>query len=385
MATATAPQQPPAATAAVKLPIIDTDVHPATMLTDPTLRQFVPQKWIDYHELIGLRPSSSLFTTPPHRPNVQRLDSDPPEGGIPGSSPSFAARQLLDEYDMSAGILSNTRATFYQGNGYMPTEMAVDMCRAHNDWHRERWIEDDPRWYASINVPHEMPELAAAEIHRCMGLSDRYVQVQIERRQDYPSGHPRYWPIYAACAEYDIPVAFHTGGNRRTTACGQPSTYFEEHCDYALSNGPSAASFIFEGVFEQFPTLQVVYIEQTWAWAVPFSWRLDASYRKLRDEVGHLKRWPSEYLRDHFYFTSQPMEEPEALEETVALFEQMVDAGLEDRLMFSSDYPHWDFDAPADAVPAIFPLKWRQKILGESASKLYKIALLPDSGIEVPV
>ena len=67
---------------------------------------------------------------------------------------------------------------------------------------------------------------------------------------------------------------------------------------------------------------------------------------RMRKEVPHLKRPPSEYLREHFWFCTQPIEEPEQPQHIVAY----VEAIGWDRLMFSSDYPHWDFDDPRSAL-----------------------------------
>ena len=54
-----------------------------------------------------------------------------------------------------------------------------------------------------------------------------------------------------------------------------------------------------------------------------------------------LEKPPSEYVLDRCYFTSQPLEgadDPEYLESMIRLFD-----GAEN-LMFSTDYPHFDFD-----------------------------------------
>jgi predicted TIM-barrel fold metal-dependent hydrolase len=40
-------------------------------------------------------------------------------------------------------------------------------------------------------------------------------------------------------------------------------------------------------------------------------------------------------------------------------------------VMFSSDYPHWDFDSPVKALPAATPAQLRGKIMGENAARLY--------------
>jgi predicted TIM-barrel fold metal-dependent hydrolase len=355
--------------------IIDTDVHAQTALSDPTLAAYIPARWREHLELVGMRMRQQELTRPRIREHAHRLDSVPPSGGIPGSDPNFAREQLLDTYGMHAGVLNNN--TLIKCFGHSPIDLQLAIARALNEWHRDRWLAADPRWYTSIAAPYERPELAVKEIQWCReetgADSDRFVQLLMERRADYPIGNPRYWPVFEACEHYGIPIAFHVGGNDRVTACGEPNYYFDEHCDFALSNFNSVASLVFEGVFDRFPNLKFVFVEQSWSWVIPFNWRLDASWRLLKSEVPHLQRKPSEYVREHCYFTTQPMEEPENAEDQETLYRLLESEGMGDKLMFSSDYPHWDFDSPYESVPESFPLEWRRKILGGNASALYKI------------
>jgi hypothetical protein len=44
--------------------------------------------------------------------------------------------------------------------------------------------------------------------------------------------------------------------------------------------------------------------------------------------------------------------------------------GSEDFLMFATDYPHWDFDSPEQALPHTFPRDLRQKILTTNARRV---------------
>ncbi len=39
--------------------------------------------------------------------------------------------------------------------------------------------------------------------------------------------------------------------------------------------------------------------------------------------------------------------------------------------MFSTDYPHWDFDSPWAVFPQTFPKDLRQKILADNAKGFY--------------
>ena len=53
-----------------------------------------------------------------------------------------------------------------------------------------------------------------------------------------------------------------------------------------------------------------------------------------------------------------------------------------DKLMYSSDYPHWDFDEPTN-LPRPRRSRRRRKILGQTASELYGIPLVGDTGLAV--
>jgi predicted TIM-barrel fold metal-dependent hydrolase len=79
-----------------------------------------------------------------------------------------------------------------------------------------------------------------------------------------------------------------------------------------------------------------------------------------------VRRLPSEYIHDHCYFTTQPIEEPPQPEWLLQIFE-MIDA--QNCLLYASDYPHWDFDAMR--VINRLPIHFRQKIFQENAEKLF--------------
>lgn len=85
-------------------------------------------------------------------------------------------------------------------------------------------------------------------------------------------------------------------------------------------------------------------------------------------EVPHLKRKPSEYVREHFWFTTQPIDEPDEARHLRSLIEWV---GI-DRLLFSSDYPHWDFDDPRFAFKTPLTEAERKKIFSTNARAVYK-------------
>jgi hypothetical protein len=250
---------------------------------------------------------------------------------------------------------------------------------ALNDWGAEAWLEHDARWLSSICVPFEDADASVREIDRRRegAHGGRFVQVLVSDRTEKPAGNPKYWPLWEAAAHHGLPVAFHPGGRGMNpiTGCGWPSFYYEDHVGYPQAAFSHLASLIFEGVFDRWPGLRVVMVEGGYSWAVPYARRLDSSWRLLRDEVPDLERAPSEYVRDHVWFTTQPVEEPERPGWFAAMYRQLERAGLGERLMFSSDYPHWDFDAPTDALPRGLGDDARRKILAGNASALYGIPL----------
>ena len=131
-----------------------------------------------------------------------------------------------------------------------------------------------------------------------------------------------------------------------------------------------AASLILEGVFEEFPNLKVVMIEGGFAWAPVLGWRLDNHWAKMRDEVPQVKRPPSEYIRTNIWFATPPVEEPEHPDALRHVFEWI---GW-DRMVYSSDYPHWDFDDPNTAFGFQMTAEEKRKLFRDNALSVFSFA-----------
>ncbi len=369
------------ASVAERLAIIDADFHPMPTPADPQVAEHMSRRWLDYIAKYGMGHSYSGLYAPAQREFTHRLDAL--KDNRVGIDPIWARDQVLDAFDMSAAVLTCPQSYILNSGGNMPEDLSRELARAFNNALAYTWMAADPRYHAAIVVPRDMPG-AVGEIRRCKEgeHGDRFVSVLMSPAGQEPMGRQRYWDIFEACTHYDIPVTFHVPGmGRQITGAGNTNFYGEMHMNFASLPMTLLPSLIFEGVFDRFPTLKVALIELGWSWAVPYSWRLDAAWAKLRDEVPHLARMPSEYLREHVWFTTQPIEEPERREDTESVYAMFEEAGFGEKLMFSSDYPHWDFDSPYKSVPAGFPIERRRRMLGRNASALFKIPLRPGSGI----
>jgi uncharacterized protein len=349
-----------------KLKVIDCDIHPA-LRSASALAPYLPKQWQDHLRDFGIRARDPLNgrAYPPITPALSRQDSWPENGGPPGSDLNFMRKQHLDEMGVECGVLQPLNPS---GREERNPDFGAAVCRAMNEWQVAEWTSQEPRLRASICVPAEDAGAAVEEIALQAKRKD-FVQIFMNPRLREPIGSRRYWPVYEAAVEYDLPIGLHVGGNTGipTTASGWPSTYGENHFDQSTGLQVGIANMILEGVFAKFPKLKVVVVEGGLAWVSGLGSHLDYYWSRLRQEVPYLKVPPSEYLKNNIWFTTQPMDEPENRLDMVDVFESV---GW-DRLLFSSDYPHWDGDDPNFAFPATLPKDKLHAILFENARHVY--------------
>ncbi|WP_127582601.1 amidohydrolase family protein [Paenibacillus koleovorans] len=354
--------------------VIDCDVHNA-LSSHMDLLPYLEEPWRSRVAGSGLGLLYSGYYSPI---GVGRKDASPPGGGAPGTDPDFVIQQLIDPYKMEYAILTSN--LFQLSVGHEP-DFAAAACSAYNDYLIDTWLRRDSRFRGSILVATQDPLLAAREIDR-VGPHPGMVQVIMSSATRMPLGQRFYHPIYEAAARHNLPVALHPGAEgagqaNPPTAVGYPSWYIEWHTCLSQTFMAQLVSLVCEGVFEKFPTLRFVLVEGGVAWLPHLMWRLDKNYMALRAQVPWLKRLPSEYIRDHVFLTTQPIEEPNQPKHLRSIFE-MIDA--EHILLYSSDYPHWDFDSPDPILGWLSP-EARHRIFYENARQLYN---LPVRGEEWP-
>lgn len=344
--------------------IIDCDIH--VRFDDETeLTQYLPRRYQDR----GFQFPGGVYVNPT---GFNRVDAIPEDGGEPAASPENVQRNLLDEHDITAGIISgNTRALGLSVNP--DRDYALELARAHNEWVLNDWLPADDRLFGSVVVAPQTPE-KSADLIEDYGSNPEFVQVVMGSTCNDPYGNSRYWPIYEAAEEQGLPIALHAsnfgaGMSAEASAAGTPSTYFEWHTAASQHYMGQLSSMIIEGVFEEFDDLSAVFIEGGFGWVPHLMWRLNKNWKSLRNDAPWLKKSPSEYIRDQVRFTTQPVEEPEKPEHLVQIFEMM---HAEETLMFSSDYPHWDADDPTHAFPKL-PENLEQRILMGNAVDLYPL------------
>jgi predicted TIM-barrel fold metal-dependent hydrolase len=353
--------------AANTLAIADCDVHVVPGDQKKELFPFLEKRWQDYMSTYGLRPRQGFASGPAYpkgQPDAARRDAYPP-GGKPGSSLSFMREHHLDPLNIQMAVLNPLRT----GQGMQNLEFGSAFCRAMNDWQIAEWTSKEPRVKASVVVAYEDTPAAVAEIEARAG-DPNFVQVLLLSRSAEPFGQKRYWPIFEAAAANGFPVGIHAFGygGAPVSGGGWPSYYLEEMIGHAQCQQALLMSLCMEGVFERCPDLKIVLVEAGFGWLPSLCWRMDKLWERMRDEIPHVKRPPSEYVREQVWLTTQPMEEPEFKPHMLDLVKWI---GW-DRLLFATDYPHWDFDHPDHALQVRITEEQQTKFFLQNAMDLYK-------------
>jgi len=354
-------------TTGVRDGIIDSDIHPSPRHGVASLRPYIAQRWWDHLQVYGdphNGPYATLYAYPRYMPATARRDAWP-EDGLPGSDLDLMRRQHLDPNNVALGILEPLGF----GHTARNLDLAAAICAGVNDWQIDEFVEKEPRLMASVMIAPEDPLAAAAEIDRC-AANKAFAQVQLPSITREPYGARRYWPIFEAAARNNLPIGLHVGGPTGSrTASGWPSYYNEEHFSLVASMQAQVTSLALEGVFEHFPSLKVMMIEGGLAWSIPLRERLDKLWHKMKSETPDCKRPPSDYIRESIYFSTQPVEEPDDPNDLAVIFGQL---GW-DRIVYASDYPHWDYDDPKYAFKGEMPDDKMALVMRENALGFYRL------------
>jgi len=304
--------------------------------------------------------------------------------GVGGRIPHNDNRlETVEETDVHRDVVLTRRAIESFGLDYMvvfPTpmlflgthpqpEMEVLLGRAYNRWLEERLLPGDARIKSFMYLPFNDPEAALRTVEDFSEVKGS-VGFTITSARYKPVHHNQYMKLYAALEERGMPLCFHAGYYWQDSSMSLLNRFIGMHAlAFVLCNLVHMTNWVLNGLPERFPKLRTIWIESGLAWIPFLMQRLDHEYLMRTSEAPLLRKAPSEYMRE-MYYTSQPMEtdHPKAMELTF----EMIHA--ETQLLYSSDWPHWDFDPPS----VIFDLPFlseqgKRNILGENARRLLKL------------
>lgn len=246
-----------------------------------------------------------------------------------------------------------------------PIEVAVSW--AYSRWFTEQILVDDPLIKTMVYLPMNDVEASLRTIEH---FSDKpgVVGFMITSGRFKAIHSNEYMPIYRALEERGMPLGFHAIHNAKERLFEGMNRFISVHAlGFVFNNMVHITNWLINGLPERFPNLKVIWIESGLAWLPFIAQRLDNEYLMRSSEAPLLQRLPSEYMQD-FYYSTQPMERTDmaALEQTMRII------NAENRLMYASDYPHWDFDLPSTIYDLPFLSEdAKRNILGRNALECF--------------
>ena len=282
--------------------------------------------------------------------------------------------ELLDHEHIDKAILYPTLGLVW-GAHVFDVALAGAYAQAYNRWIADFCRDSGGRLIPIAHLVLADPQAAVRELERAVkdGCKGAWVYCYTMNRKSH--GHPDHDPVFAAAQDLDVPLALHP-------SLDNPKWGLHHRFDDVMwsdwffnASGVSAiqmalASFFCYGVFDRFPRLRLIVLESQAGWIGSWLDWTDALYRGTSAGGSvRLREKPSYYFKRQCFISADPFER------CVAPLTKLVG---EDKFFWASDYPHSNH--PATYIEDLKGLvngmddTARRGILGENASRVYKLA-----------
>jgi hypothetical protein len=259
--------------------------------------------------------------------------------------------------------------------------LAAALARAYNDWLAEFCGDAPDRLKGVALLPVQDVPAAVAELERATTQLGHVTGMLSTNLHGKNLDHPDFYPLYDAAQSLGVPLSVHAGvghngvpGHYGTQAAGAErfDRFFYTHMvSFPFEQMIATLCVVCGGVLDRFPRLRIGFFEAGVGWLPYWLQRMDEHYERLRPQVPLLERPPSEHVRgDRFFMSCDPDEE--TLPDVVARVG-------EDRILYASDYAHWDSNFPNSVRyiaenPALTDSA-KAKILGGNAARFLGLPL----------
>ena len=279
-------------------------------------------------------------------------------------------RKDLDDLGVDVGILFPDH--LLKIALFPDREYAMALARAYNRWLIDTWLRKEKGLYGALCIAPQDPESSAEEIKKLGRNRENGINCVYFPTAGLPRlyGHREYDVLYEAIERAGIPIILH-GVSAIASVFPFNLEQYPGPIRHALSHPMSMVAnlmhMIGTGVPVRFPKLKIAFSEGAIAWVPWVMMRLDKEYLERRRELPFLEERPSHYVRK-FYFGTQPIEEPEKAGDYLKLVELI---GRVESVLFSSDWPHHDFDHPNKLLGYPLSDEAKRKIMGENALEFF--------------
>lgn len=245
-------------------------------------------------------------------------------------------------------------------------DYAAALCRGYNNWIASVCTES-PRLKGIGLAPFQHVPAAVEEVNRAitkLGLVG--IAIASFGLKEH-LGAPTFWPIYEELQRLKAPLLVH---NSRQGPAGEirfDTFLFKHTIGRPFETLLDCAALMYGGTPEMFPKLRIAFLECGVGWVPYWMDRMDEEWEKRQSEAPLLKAKPSEYMASgNWFYATEPEE---------STLPYVIDRIGDDKILFASDYPHWDgmFPYVVSTIRGRRDLSEssKQKILGDNAKRLY--------------
>ena len=280
--------------------------------------------------------------------------------------------EAMDAEGIDVAVIYPSRGLYALAVPDLDPPLAAAIARAYNDWLHEFCQADPARLTGAGMISPFDVEDAISESIRCvkeMGFKGVFLRPNEVRGLNWYDNY--YEPLWSTLEELQLPLGFHDGQGAALPQAGDKfeSNFMIQHAiSHPVEMMMATASFCAGGILARHPNLRVAFLEGNCSWVPFLLWRLDEHYKLWGDVcAADLKMLPSEYYKRQCFASVEADED---------LVKYVIDYMGNDRLVFSTDFPHGDSKWPK-AVESFLRLpitdEDKKMILWDNCAEYYEI------------
>ncbi|MGH7835657.1 MAG: amidohydrolase family protein [Candidatus Binatia bacterium] len=281
--------------------------------------------------------------------------------------------QAMDREGVDVAVLYPSIGLGIMMRNELNPKLAAAIAGAYNNWLYD-FCQTDPKRLkgAAMISLHDVTE-AVKEARRAVTRLGFVVVFARPEPLKSLAWHSRYYDtLWETLEELAAPMAFHSAA--ASGELPQAGDRFGDDlllrhiCGHSMENMLAMVDMICGGVLERHPRLKVAFLECYCGWASFWLHRMDKAVEKGRSSPIKNKLKPSEYFHRQCWISTESEKE----------LPMIVDLLGDDKIVYSTDYPHGDSDYP-HAVDEFLELEGvapetKKKILWDNCARLYNLA-----------
>jgi predicted TIM-barrel fold metal-dependent hydrolase len=277
--------------------------------------------------------------------------------------------EAMDTEGIDVAVLYPSRGLYALTVPDLDPRLAAALARAYNDWLHDFCRIAPERLLGAGMLSAFRVEDAIAEARRCAGaLGFRAIFLRPNEVCGRNWHDPYYDPLWAELAALGLPVGFHEGSSAAIRQIGDQfaNGMLRHVVCHPLEQMMAVNSFCAGGVLARHPNLRAGFLEGNCSWLPFLLWRMDEHWEWLGDVAApDLTEPPSAYFKRQCFASVEADEAP---------VKYVIEDIGDERLLFSTDFPHGDSKYPRAVdlfldLPISEPSK--RKILWDNCADFY--------------